>query len=203
MAKPSITKRNTKGAALTYSELDTNFQNLKDATISVTAGSGGTAVNIDLNGNLTLIAGTGISLSGNNTTKEISITNTGSGGGGGTTVYSTSFGAAYDTELTVDAFVFRVYSSSSKLQIKASSGISPTAHWSWQRDSSASNLTASFAYASQTITSSSWSDMTGSTAFYAVGDTFRIMLQNQSGKLYRVTSVNGTTGATITVEVLI
>lgn len=202
MAKPSITKRTTKGAALTYSELDTNFQNLKDATVSVTAGSGGTAVNIDLNGNLTLIAGTGISLSGNNTTKEITITNTG-GGGGGTTVYATSFGAAYDTELTVDAFVFRVSSSSSKIQIKASSGISPTAHWSWQRDSSASNLTPSFAYASQTITSGSWSDMTGSTAFYAAGDTFRIMLQNQSGKLYRVTAVNGTTGATITVEVLI
>jgi hypothetical protein len=78
MAKPSITKRNTKGAALTYSELDTNFQNLKDATISVTAGSGGTSVSVDLNGNLTLVAGTNITLSGNNTTKEITITSTGS-----------------------------------------------------------------------------------------------------------------------------
>lgn len=36
MAKPAITKRVTKGSALTYSELDTNFQNLADATYSIT-----------------------------------------------------------------------------------------------------------------------------------------------------------------------
>jgi hypothetical protein len=73
MAKPAITKRTTKGAALTYSELDTNFQNLQDATVSLTAGSGGTAVTADLNGNITLVAGTGITLTGNNTAKTITI----------------------------------------------------------------------------------------------------------------------------------
>ena len=73
MAKPAITKRSVKTAALTYNELDTNFQNLADATVSITAGSGGTQVVSDLNGNITLVAGTNITLSGNNTTKEITI----------------------------------------------------------------------------------------------------------------------------------
>jgi hypothetical protein len=34
MTKPVITKRTVKGSALTYNELDTNFQNLRDATIN-------------------------------------------------------------------------------------------------------------------------------------------------------------------------
>lgn len=42
MAKPSITKRVTKGSALTYAELDTNFQNLTDATVTLRVpGTGG------------------------------------------------------------------------------------------------------------------------------------------------------------------
>jgi len=47
MAKPVITFRNTKAAALTYSELDTNFQNLRDATINFTDGSN--TLSMDLN----------------------------------------------------------------------------------------------------------------------------------------------------------
>jgi hypothetical protein len=73
MAKPSVTLRSGKGSALTYSELDTNFTNLKDATVSLTAGSGGTAVTADLNGNITLVAGTGVTLSGDNTAKTLTI----------------------------------------------------------------------------------------------------------------------------------
>lgn len=76
MAKPAITKRVTKGSALTYAELDTNFQNLQDATIALTAGSGGTQVVSDLNGNITLVAGTGVTLSGDNTAKTITINST-------------------------------------------------------------------------------------------------------------------------------
>jgi hypothetical protein len=79
MAKPSITKRNTKGAALTYTELDDNFQNLKDATITLTAGTGGTAVSVDLNGTITLVAGSNITLTGNNSAKTITITSSGGG----------------------------------------------------------------------------------------------------------------------------
>ena len=62
-----------KTAALTYAELDTNFQNLADATLSITAGSGGTQVTSDLNGNITLVAGTNVTFTGNNTTKQITI----------------------------------------------------------------------------------------------------------------------------------
>lgn len=80
MTKPAITLRNTKGSALTYDELDDNFSNLKDATVSVTAGSGGTQVTADLNGNITLVAGTNVTLSGNNTTKTITINASGGTG---------------------------------------------------------------------------------------------------------------------------
>jgi hypothetical protein len=76
MTKPAVTLRNTKGSALTYSELDTNFTNLQNATVSLTAGTGGTAVSADLNGNITLVAGTGITLAGNNTAKTVTITGT-------------------------------------------------------------------------------------------------------------------------------
>ena len=81
MTKPAITKRSVKGSPLTYSELDTNFDNLRDATTTLQAGTGGTEVVSDLNGKITLVAGSGISLAGNNTSKTITITNTGAGGG--------------------------------------------------------------------------------------------------------------------------
>jgi hypothetical protein len=74
MTKPAITKRAVKGAALTYAELDTNFQNLDDATITLQAGTGGTNVVSDLNGVITLVAGNNITLAGNNTAKTVTIT---------------------------------------------------------------------------------------------------------------------------------
>jgi hypothetical protein len=73
MTKPVIVKRLVKGSALTYAEHDLNFQNLADATITLTAGTGGTAVVSDLNGNITLVAGAGITLTGNNTAKTVTI----------------------------------------------------------------------------------------------------------------------------------
>jgi hypothetical protein len=73
MAKPVIIKRQVKAAALTFTELDTNFQNLRDATVTLTAGTGGTNVVSDLNGTITLVAGTGITLTGDNTAKTITI----------------------------------------------------------------------------------------------------------------------------------
>ena len=78
MAKPAITKRAVKAAALTYAELDTNFQNLADATVSITGGS--TAVTADLNGNITLVAGTNVTITGDNTAKTITITSSGGTG---------------------------------------------------------------------------------------------------------------------------
>lgn len=59
MAKPTITTRTSKGAALTYSELDTNFTNLRDATISIDAN--GSVIVLDLNDTLTLSPGSNIS----------------------------------------------------------------------------------------------------------------------------------------------
>lgn len=58
MAKPSITLRETKGTPLSYSELDTNFENLRDATITVSAD--GNSIVLDLNDTLTLTPGTNV-----------------------------------------------------------------------------------------------------------------------------------------------
>ena len=80
MTKPVITTRSGKGSALTWTEGDTNLTNLRDATITLTAGSGGTSVVSDLNGAVTLVAGTNVTLSGDNTAKTITINSTASGG---------------------------------------------------------------------------------------------------------------------------
>ncbi len=48
MTKPVIIKREVKGTPLTYAELDTNFQNLDDATINFTGNTGDTR-SMDLN----------------------------------------------------------------------------------------------------------------------------------------------------------
>ena len=113
MAKPAITKRTVKGAALTYAELDDNFQNIVDATLSLTADSGGTAVTADLNGNITLVAGTGVTITGDNTAKTITIN--GSGGlnlnttnGTGYPIFATSLATGSTTNAVIDAGI--VYS---------------------------------------------------------------------------------------------
>jgi hypothetical protein len=77
MTKPTITTRTGKGAALTYQELDDNFSNIKDATITLTGGS--TAVTADLNGNITLVAGSNVTITGDNTAKTITINSVASG----------------------------------------------------------------------------------------------------------------------------
>jgi hypothetical protein len=100
MAKPAITKRVTKAAALTYAELDTNFQNLADATVTLTGGS--TAVTADLNGTITLVAGTNVTITGNNGSKEITISAT-SGGGGGSMSGFTVSGDTGSAQSIVDA----------------------------------------------------------------------------------------------------
>jgi hypothetical protein len=83
MAKPTITTRAGKGSPLTSTEVDSNFTNVKDATFTLEAGTAGTDVVSDLNGIITLVAGTNISLSGDNIAKTVTITNTASAGGSG------------------------------------------------------------------------------------------------------------------------
>jgi hypothetical protein len=73
MTKPVIINRVTQGTALTYAQLDTNFSNLQNATFTLKAGTGGVDVVSDLNDTLTLVAGSGVSLTGNNSTKTITI----------------------------------------------------------------------------------------------------------------------------------
>jgi hypothetical protein len=81
MAKPAITLRSsTAPSPLTYAQLDQNFTNLKDATISLDAGTGGTTVTTDLNGKITLVAGSNVTITGDNTAKTVTITASGGTG---------------------------------------------------------------------------------------------------------------------------
>jgi hypothetical protein len=56
MAKPVVTLRNTLGQALTFTQLDTNFENLRDATIGIND------ITLDLNDTLQINAGSGITI---------------------------------------------------------------------------------------------------------------------------------------------
>ena len=70
MAKPQVTLREILGEPLTYNQLDTNFTNLRDATISVTD-STNTAI-LDLNDTLT-VEGTNITVSVDAGTNTLSL----------------------------------------------------------------------------------------------------------------------------------
>jgi hypothetical protein len=98
MTKPAITKRATKGSALTYSELDTNFQNLADATITVSDGTNSKALN--LNDTLEFTAGSNITIGVNSSTGVVTITGTGSGtinsGASGALAFYPSAGTTID-----------------------------------------------------------------------------------------------------------
>jgi hypothetical protein len=139
MTKPAITNRTTKGTPLTYAELDTNFTNLKDATISIQAGTGGTTVTSDLNGTITLVAGSNTTLTGNNTTKTITIdaspssvtglTNplTSNLNTGGYTLYNSSGVVTIDDNLTiqrsgVSADFLSIKNEAALVRIEAGSG---------------------------------------------------------------------------------
>lgn len=70
MVKPIIVKRNTKGTALTFTEMDANFQNLDDATISL-AVTGSDTVIMDLNDTTTFTAVDGINITAVASTQSI------------------------------------------------------------------------------------------------------------------------------------
>jgi hypothetical protein len=81
MAKPTIVTRATKGSSLTWTEGDANITNLRDATLTLKAGTGGTDVISELNGVLTIVAGTNVTLTGDNTAKTLTINASGGSGG--------------------------------------------------------------------------------------------------------------------------
>lgn len=64
MALPTIVTRTGKGSALSFAEADANFENLRDAVITV--GDGTNTTDITLNGAITFTAGTGISITESN-----------------------------------------------------------------------------------------------------------------------------------------
>jgi len=91
MAKPAITKRAVKAAALTYAELDTNFQNIVDSTISV-AGDSGTTQALDLNDTITVAGGVGLTSVMTTDTVTINLDNT-----------AVTAGSYTNANITVDA----------------------------------------------------------------------------------------------------
>jgi hypothetical protein len=119
MSKPSVTLRSTKASALTYSELDTNFTNLRDATLTLRAGTGGTQVTADLNGTITLVAGTNVTLTGDNTAKTLTIN---SSGGGSLNTDTITVGETDTDAVTIQA----VQSQDKTIIIKAGLNSSPS-----------------------------------------------------------------------------
>ena len=75
MTKPVIVTRATKGSALTWTEGDSNFTNLQNATVTV-AGDSGTNQAIDLNGTITVSGGTGLSSAMTTNTVTLNLDNT-------------------------------------------------------------------------------------------------------------------------------
>lgn len=71
MTKPVIVTRATKGSALTWTEGDSNFTNLQNATIGITDGTN--SGTLDLNDTLTFTAGTNVTLSYNSSTKTLTV----------------------------------------------------------------------------------------------------------------------------------
>lgn len=141
MTKPAITKRETKGSALTYTELDTNFQNLADATLTVTDGTNSKALN--LNDTLTFTAGSNITIGVNSSTGAVTITGSGSGsvnsGAANALAYYPSSGSTIDDArltysyngtggITVDAVTDSLVLAASGLQLDAGgSSVNPVA----------------------------------------------------------------------------
>lgn len=74
MTKPVIVKREVKGTPLTYTELDTNFQNLKDATINFSGDLGDTR-SMDLNDVTSITGNHNIKVTVDEATQSIVIDN--------------------------------------------------------------------------------------------------------------------------------
>lgn len=72
MTKPVIVTRTGKGSPLSITEGDNNFTNLANATVSLQANSGD-IVSADLNGTVNIVAGSNVSILGDNTAKTLTI----------------------------------------------------------------------------------------------------------------------------------
>lgn len=130
MTKPTVTLRNTKGSALDYTELDTNFEHLRDATFGVTDGTN--SHDFDLNSRITFTAGSNITLAVDPSTGAITISGSGtgtvnSGTSGmlgyypstGTTIDDTRLKYSYDSGAGVMTFDSTTVSSLDGVKFKA------------------------------------------------------------------------------------
>lgn len=91
MSKPVIVTRLNKGTALDYDELDTNFTNLRDATITVTGDSGPAQV-LDLNSTVNILGGAALTSVMSTDTVTVNLDNT-----------TVTPGSYTNVDLTVDA----------------------------------------------------------------------------------------------------
>lgn len=74
MTKPVIITRAGKGSALTFTEGDSNFTNLRDATVTVSGDTGSIAN--ELNGSMTIAGGTGLTTGASGSTLTVNLDNT-------------------------------------------------------------------------------------------------------------------------------
>ena len=109
------------------------------------------------------------------------------------------YNTALNTELTVDAFMYRVNSSTNRLQIKATS-TSTSIYWAGYGAIFSATTASSFTSNGSTVNSSTWIDMTTS-AIGNGGDTLFLSIQDQdNSKVYRLIASRGSSGAAIIVE---
>ena len=177
MTKPVITTRAGKGLALSYNELDTNFTNLRDATIGFTVD--GNTSTVDLNSALNVVAGTNISLSLNTSTDTLTISSTAQ-----QNLFQTV--VAGSTSLVAD-------STTDTLTLAGGTGITITGN--------ATTDTATFSLSNTSVTAGTYG---GSTTIPVItvdaqGRITGVTTQtNNSGTVTSITAGTGLTGGTIT-----
>jgi hypothetical protein len=139
MTKPVITNRVSKGSALTYAELDTNFQNLKDATIGVSDGTN--SYNFNLNDVISIGGAGGATVGVNPSTGAITITSgngTVNSGAAGAIPYYPSAGTNLDDtgikyEYLSGSTTDRVYANTLEVAARVGTG-SPNARITVRND---------------------------------------------------------------------